>query len=317
MANFYKRNEKVILSLLLAVFGIGALLVWLDLDGVFSPNKSCNLTENNDSLMVASDTLIQQNNVKVPVIKYKVVDKGTESGNEAELWAKIDDDFRNTGIDEVGALTLVIYDQRDYDGDGLTEALVCFSTGTGSNAVEYEPFIVYYDLNSGAFKEAHFKDLKEYNLEVKEWKGKWSLYGGSKFHNERYIFEKGNISKVSEYTMPKPQYAKKLLTVKPDMCDDFSNKLVVNFDLDNDGAEETITCCYNYGSRMTGYEPVIDVFINWGNGNETSYVAWFEMSVLESVTNGVHDIFDGIEYYIEKWDGDDYVRKMWNGKKFE
>ena len=85
MANFYKRNEKVILSLLLAVFGIGALLVWLDLGGVFSPNKSYNLTENNDSLLVASDTLIQQNNVKVPVIKYKVVDKETESGNEAEL----------------------------------------------------------------------------------------------------------------------------------------------------------------------------------------------------------------------------------------
>jgi hypothetical protein len=146
-------------------------------------------------------------------IGYRIVETASGAVGGNELWATKDGEFRNTEIE--AAEFLEIIDQRDYDGDGLEEAFVCQSTGGSGHLPE---FIVYFDKDANVFRKVEFNNIGVFlNDSIEEWNGIWSFYGGDDAHYERFIFEKGRIVKVENYTKPQPEGAEALLTISPNI----------------------------------------------------------------------------------------------------
>ena len=231
-------------------------------------------------------------------------------------------------IIDVGADWISIIDQRDYDGDNLPEALVGISS-MGSASVE--PMIVYYDNETKQFKTTRFsrQQLKVGigDNSVQKWKGKWSFYGGDKYHWERYVFERGHVSMVEDYTMPSARYSKSILSLTPSRLfgshADVDDTKEVSFDLDCDGMDEIIECTYksqHWGIRGDlDFAPAMEVSILWaGSAADIEELGLaFQLNVLESLTDGVHDITTDKRYDIFKWNGSTYSYYEWNGSKFE
>ena len=253
-----------------------------------------------------------------PKIEYQVVEQASGDSYGYEIWATMDGKFQNTGIEPNDIYEII--DQRDYDGDGLEEAYVAWSTGGSANL---PPFIVYYDKEVGEFRRVEFANFGVFlNDSVEEWKGKWSFTGGNGSHYERFIFEGGRIMKVEEYTRPEPEGAETLLILSPEKMfgsesdAETGDKKTVSYDLDGDGKNETIECEYmhaiNWGDPERDYKPTMHINIYWSKGQTTNLTGdeyWLEMKVLSTKTNGVNDLANGQKGVTYRWNGKQYKQQ--------
>lgn len=297
---------------------VGSVLIWADIYRTHvSQDNPSGLVTLNDSTEVDSISKVEIKNKSH--ITYKVVERNSQSGG-CEIWAMIDDDFVNTNLEYTEGYWII--DQRDYDNNGLNEALIAWTTG---GSADWDPFIIYYDEGGRTFKKAEFRDLHVFiNDKVQKWNGKWSFYGGTKYHYERYIFDNGRILRVENFTLNYAQYANSLQTYLPDKVfgdnaqdEDKTSRM---FDLDGDGTNETIVFTYVFERAMTEWKPAMHVEIHWSDGrivDLTSYQWCYNLHILESKTNGVNDLTCDHKYGIYKWDGSKYVYWEWDGKKFK
>lgn len=254
-------------------------------------------------------------------IEYRIVETASGAVGGNELWATKDGEFRNTEIE--AAEFLEIIDQRDYDGDGLEEAFVCQSTGGSGHLPE---FIVYFDKDANVFRKVEFNNIGVFlNDSIEEWNGKWSFYGGDDAHYERFIFEKGRIVKVENYTKPQPEGAEALLTISPntlftpdeqEKSYETEMKKSLSYDLDGDGRNEIIECMFqhgiNWGDPEMDYKPTMHISIRWSNGammDLTDEDYWLELKVLSTKTNGIYDLANGLRGVTYRWDGKQYKKQ--------
>lgn len=250
-----------------------------------------------------------------PKIEYQVVEQASGDSYGYEIWATMDGKFQNTGIGSNDIYEII--DQRDYDGDGLEEAYVAWSTG---GSAYFPPLIVYFDKEAGVFRKVEFANFGVFlNDSVEEWKGKWSFMGGNGSHYERFIFEGGRIMKVEEYTRPEPEGAEVLLVLSPfkmfgsEMEAEDGDKKTASYDLDGDGKNEIIVCEYMHGIVWGDPErdrkPTMHINIYWSKGLTTDLTGdeyWLEMKVLSTKTNGVNDLTNGQKGVTYRWDGNQY-----------
>lgn len=252
---------------------------------------------------------------KSPQIEYRVVEADDYS---QELWATKDGQFQNTGIGDA----VWIIDQRDYDGDGLEEAFIGESSGGSASWSS----IVFYDKESNTFRKVEFQNLDVIlNDSVEEWNGKWSFTGGNDAHNVRFIYEKGRILKVEDYTKPMPDEAKELLVIDPNIMFtpeeqeasyEREVKKRVSYDLNGDGKNEIIECIYqpgvNWGDSEVDYKPMLKIYIKWSNGGTMQLDSdddhWLKFRVLSTKTNGVYDLASGIRGVTYRWNGSRYLK---------
>ena len=253
---------------------------------------------------------------KGPQIEYRVVESDDYS---QELWAIKDGQFQNTGIGDV----VWIIDQRDYDGDGLEEAFIGESAGGSASWSS----IVFFDKESNTFRKVEFRNLDvSLNDSVEKWNGKWSFTGGNDAHYVRFIYEKGRILKVEDYTKPKPDGTKELLVIDPNTAftpeeqeAPFHGREVkkqVSYDLNGDGKNEIIEYSYQSGVRWgdpeVDYKPMLNICIKWSNGGTMKLDSdddhWLEFKILSTKTNGVYDLASGIRGGTYRWNGSRYLK---------
>jgi len=256
-----------------------------------------------------------------PSIEYRIVADASQEIGGDELWAMVDGELVNTEIEAEDFLEII--DQRDYDGDGLQEAFVFQSTGGSGHLPE---MIVYYDRETKTFKKVEFINVSVYlNDTVEEWNGKWSFIGGNDDHYERFVYEKGRIMKVEDYTKPLPDGAENLLVINPytmfseeerEACYECEVKKRVSYDLDSDGKNEIIECILepgvNWGDPELNYKPTLDITIQWSKGymmhlTDNEDDPWIEFIVLSTKTNGVYDLTNGLRGATYRWDGQRYI----------
>ena len=254
-------------------------------------------------------------------IEYRVVDSASGDMDGKEIWATKDGIFQNTGV-EVSDVVWII-DQRDYDGDGFEEAYIGQSSG---GSYIFPPVIVYYDKKTNTFQMVEFKNFDVVlNDSVEEWNGKWTFTGGNDSHYMRFIYEKGRILKVEDYTKPEPDGAEELLVIDPNTTftqeeqeASYERKVMkqVSYDLNGDGKNEIIECTdqpgINWGDPEVDYKPMLEIFIKWSNGGATQLDSdedhWLNFKILSTKTNGVYDLASGIRGVTYRWNGSRYLK---------
>lgn len=238
-------------------------------------------TSNNTESMNDQDNVLD--------INY-VVDKNEEG--YYGLFAEINNEKKDLDIN--GYAKLLILDQRDYDGDGIKEALI-YEWG-GGNSIE-PPYIVYYDTTTESFKKAEgFQHPSEDpQISVEEWNGKPSFREDVGRRKDRYVFEDHEV-KLAESI--KPDVGKIVCTITTEQIfpsGGFETK-TIHIDIDGDGVKEKVVLLHDeshamdYGASMLLEDISGDDWCLPDFGQENLGVQGAKFSFLQSKTRNLPDI---------------------------
>lgn len=238
-------------------------------------------TPNNSE--IASD----QSNV--PNINY-VVDQ--DNDENYGLFAEVNNEKRDLDIN--GYHELRILDQRDYDGDGIKEALI-YQWG-GGNSIE-APYIVYYDTATESFKTAKgFQyQTEDPRISVEEWNGKPSFREDVGLRKDRYVYEDHEVKLVERIL---PDVGKIVCTITTDQLFPSGGieEKTISIDIDGDGVKEKVVL-YHDDSRAMDYGASMQLENIYGDewclpdyGQDDLGVQGAKFSFLQSTTRNLPDI---------------------------
>lgn len=262
-------------------------------------------------------TTQSSNNEDIHIIGYDVVTKTTEYGDEEDfLMANLSNGCaEETGVSFPGGTPisgLTIEHFGDYDGDEDMEVIV--QEHCGGSAGEEPPYIVYYDKDAKAYMQTNRFGKWDVVI-VEEKDGKVTFVQRYGIHQDRYVYENHRLKQIEDRTM---DVGRKLKTWSRNSVfpDDAIDDRIVTFDMDNDGVEEYLTLSHN-NSRLYGDGEYIGLDgIRWQNGWQSEYPQVYvseSITILETMTNGMHDILAG-EKYLFRWNGTFYEEWIWNGQ---
>lgn len=214
-------------------------------------------------------------------------------------------------IDAAGEFCMEVFAQKDFDGDGTTDALIQDSTACGGNATGYEYFFVSYQ-GSGFFKVTERFGFGSWSEPVIEpWKGKLSVvvvnhsegFGNheSLTIRERWVLREGRAALVESARKSKmaPLVELKSDAFGTDPEPDETRKL--SYDLDGDGKNDEIRC--NYRLRWGSMQ--CDVEIGQGTATRLPF-ACKRIGVLESSELGVKNLVCNEDSMLV-WNGTSYA----------
>ncbi len=243
------------------------------------------LTGNNTS----NNTEIANDQDNVPNINY-VVDKD-EDGNYG-LFAEINNEKKSLDIN--GYHELRILDQRDYDGDGIKEALI-YRWG-GGNYIE-TPYIVYYDSATESFKiaEGFQYQSEDPHISVEEWNGKPSFRENVGIRKDRYVFEDHEV-KLAERILPDVGKIVCTITTEQIFSSGEEDSKTISIDIDGNEVKEKVVF-FNDKSRAMDYGASMRLENIYGDewclpdyGQDDLGVQGTKFSFLQSETNSMPDI---------------------------
>ena len=232
-----------------------------------------------------------------------------------ELLAELGEAYERTNIME--NCDIEIADIGDYDGNGDMEAIIYKKDGENDELTE-PPFMVFYDHISKEYKRTD-PFLLTFWVSKEDWEGKTSLIQAKGLHKVRYMFDGKGLKQVQN-TIEGVGNALKKWTCKELYPDGGMDERIVKFDIDRDGNMESIVFGHN-DSRACGYgRDMFIVKIQWESGR-TIGDEYFGLqsastfSILESMTNGMHDILLDESWYF-RWNGSLYEQWTWDGSMF-
>jgi len=203
---------------------------------------------------------------------------------------------------------LQIVDERDFDGDGLLDALVKHITACGGNCCS-DGFFFVSALPDGSFAVSdEFADSWK-DPAIEKWKGRWSVVVVS--NNEgvnldrpveftrRFVLEGGKAVKVEEHQR---QEIKSIVEMRSEIFrfgkEEETHSL--KYDLDGDGKKDTIT-----GHLWDRWGRIVWT-VEFANGKTfSSNDACKRIGVLAAKTDGVHDLVCDQDTVLH-WDGSKY-----------
>lgn len=353
--NFYKRNEKTILSFLVVAL---VLLNIIFMSGLGKTNKSMGDVDTVEVADTAvADTLPEtkgqhevtykiQNNYLVAYIDEKPYKTRFKDvlGSEDNVYEKYNCDIRTFEIGKV----------IDLDNDGYAEAIleVCESNGNISEGLTFD--IVYYDQQSDSFKCVQTNIYYHYGYELEQWQGLWSFFvPDSSLRYKRYMYKgEGKCMMVEDVEKERPGTI--LATYSINSMFPYANdsretfNTFIKHDLNKDGYLDVIDVEYwdaeahmnHWGSQYTisgiymGHEVRKDaeseadediLLASDSSGREIApdnYTYYkldlnltTDFSILSSRTKGMCDLMSGGDLY--QWDGKKYNFVYWDGKRFK
>lgn len=224
------------------------------------------------------------------------------------LWANFNGK-RSKLIDPSKEKCLQIIDQRDFDGNGLRDALVEDITACGGNCCPNGFFFVSA-LPDGTFQLSdNFADSWKDPV-IEKWKGRWSVVVVSNNEGEnrerpveftrRFVLEGGKAVKVSE-SQRKDKLSIVEMRSEIFKGDNPKETHSIKYDLDGDGKKDTIsaTLWERWGRMVWSVE--------FADGKKfSSNDACKRIGVLATKTNGVHDLVCDQDTVLH-WDGSRYT----------
>ena len=201
---------------------------------------------------------------------------------------------------------LDVVDQRDWDGNGLTDALVMRITACGGNCCPNGFFFV------SALRGGHFKmsdDLADSWGEpvIEKWKSHWSVVIVSTNEGmntnrpaeitRRFILRAGKAVKVEESLRKEIE---SILEMRSEIFKGVNDEHSIEFDLDGDGKNDVISGRFwDRWGRISW-----SVKFSSGKSFESSATACKRIGVLKT-TNGVHDLVCDQDT-VYRWSGEEY-----------
>jgi hypothetical protein len=225
------------------------------------------------------------------------------------LWATFNGK-RSRLIDPSKEKCLKIIDQRDIDGNGLTDALVMDIVACGGNCCPNEFFFVSA-LPDGSFQVSNNFADSWGNPVIEKWKDRWSVVVVS--NNEgvncdrpveitrRFVLEKGKAVKVAESRL---KDIASILEMRSEIfkCKDSDETHTIKYDLDGDGKKDAIS------GTLWGRWGRIEWKVDFADGKKfsSSNHACKRIGVLAAKTNGVHNLVCDQDT-VFRWDGNKYI----------
>jgi hypothetical protein len=201
---------------------------------------------------------------------------------------------------------LAIADQRDWDGNGLVDALVERILGCGGNCCPNSYFFVSA-LGKGRFEVSD--DLADSWAEplIEMWKGRWSavIVSTNEGYNtappveitHRFVLREGKSVKVEE---SRRKDMKSILEMRSDMFKGSEDEQKIEFDLDGDGRKDVIS------GRLWERWGRIFWTVRFANGKEFATMnACKRIGVLATKTRGVNDLVCDQDT-VFRWNGAEY-----------
>lgn len=226
---------------------------------------------------------------------------------EHKLYAKVDGYQYNVNLPEDKCFDLVTQD--DFDGDGITDALVMDVVACGGNSYGNSFFFVTYTGNGYFNITNEFGDDVWADPIVEDWKGEKSVVvvntnqGVNQDENyqvkERYVLRQGRAIRVE--SSKKNEVVAMLEIRNSDFYNGKESETIsLDYNLDENGETDFIECTYwERWDKM-----LVDVVINGVHHSECSGV--YRIGILSSETNGVNDlVLDADDIW--KWNGSEYV----------
>jgi uncharacterized protein YecT (DUF1311 family) len=212
-----------------------------------------------------------------------------------------------TLIDKSKEMCLAVMDQRDWDGNGLKDALVERSPACGGNCCPNTYFFV------SAFPGGRFElsqDLADSWAEptIDKWKNAWSVVIVSNNEGEnierpveitrRFVLRSGKGVKVSESLRKEME---SVLEMRSEIFHGPDEQHSIQYDLDGDGRKDTIS-----GKLWERWGRIL-WSVQFANGKafETD-TACKRIGVLKTVSGGVHDLVCDQDT-VFRWTGDAYT----------
>jgi len=238
-----------------------------------------------------------------PAIQYSVEQK--DGSMYSTLRVRVNGKTR-TLIDQSKEQCLAIVDQRDWDGNGLKDALVRRITACGGNCCPDEFFFVSA-LPNNEFKISDELADSWNDPVIEKWKDHWSVVIVS--NNEgyttnrpveikrRFILDEGKGVKVEE---SQRKEIKSLLEMRSEIFKGGNEENNIQYDLDGDGKKDTIS------GRLWERWGRILWRVEFANGKQFSTeTACKRIGVLGTKTNGVHDLVCDQDT-VYRWNGTEY-----------
>lgn len=217
-----------------------------------------------------------------------------------------------TGDDQDNLRCISIFDERDFDGDGLEDALIVDIVSCGGNCCSTSLFFCTYSKNGKFIETEEFGSTWDDPI-IERWNGKWSVKVVSEHEGiditemseitERYILKNKKAVRV-EYEDAKPIQA--ILEMTSESFTEREKRIDVGkkiaYDLDNDGYADIISGEYwHRWGRM-------NLKIKFADGKEYIGGAVKRIGILPTRTRGVNDIVCDFDQ-VMVWDGKEYVDK--------
>lgn len=233
--------------------------------------------------------------------------KGDTDFFSQKLIARIDGYEYN--VDLGGERCIVIEDQRDFDGDGIDDVLVCDIQACGGNGMPNAWFFVKY-IGEGFFSVTDVFGNSYGDPVIEKWNDTWSVIVESTnegfnreknfYTRERYILKDGKAEKVESSKKSSITSVLKELRASDFHDGHEYDTLEIVYDLDNNGVDDKIIC--NYWDRWDS------MFISFEiNGNPIEFHDGYDrIAIIQSKTNGFYNLIGGEDTLI-KWNGKEYV----------
>lgn len=203
---------------------------------------------------------------------------------------------------------LRIVEQRDFDGDGLLDALVEDITACGGNCCSEKFFFISARPDGTFAMSREFADSWTEPV-IEEWNGQWSVVIVS--NNEgvnrerpveitrRFVLQGGKAVKVEEHRRKELETVAELRS-EIFKRDDPEEMHTLHYDLDGDGKTDTIS-----GKRWERWGRILWI-VEFANGKTfSSNDGCKRIGVLASKTNGVNDLVCDQDTVL-RWNGDEY-----------
>lgn len=316
----YQKKRKTIWKILAVIFILLFVITGISIafKNRFSPSPEITITDSNTNEIVENATSEPikeewQNIVdkkEVPNVVYSISGNTEFGGENSQLCATIDGEEV-----VIGSINYIfgpynmgfmdIFDQQDYNGDGIRDVMVC-DANIGSAGGSTWAVITYAGDNT--FEKSNLiSEASYYQKEISYVNGQAVLDFikidmGERIVKERYGLKNGNLVSLD---LPKSK-SQAYSILKSVNMEELGESGSFNFDLNGDGISETITTTgsYHFGRsfvfKMNGreYEFSVDNAL-WGVGT---------LHILKTKTNGIHDIMvEQDTRLVHKWDGSTYT----------
>lgn len=196
---------------------------------------------------------------------------------------------------------LLLEDVQDFNTDGYDDALMVNVQACGGNMIGNTFFFVFYD--GVTFQRSQDFGYSWIGATVESWQGMLTVYtegnnAGGNTHDEeriqqRHILRDGQAVKVWEYIS---QELPTLVELRSSAFDDetyqASDTIDFSYDLNQDGRQEIISChlWMRWGALMCE--------VAFADGTTISLPSCKRIGVLESISNGMHELVCGDETLI-------------------
>ena len=211
-----------------------------------------------------------------------------------------------TLIDKSKEMCLSVADQKDFDGNGLTDALVEHITACGGNCCPNAYFFVSA-LGNGRFEVG--TDLADSWADpvVEKWKGLWSVVIVSTNEGantdpaqeitHRYVLRAGQGVAVEE---SQRREIASVVEMRSGIFKGSEDEHTIEYDLDGDGRKDRIS------GKLWERWGRIFWSVHFANGQEfTTKDACKRIGVLKTTTHGVHDLVCDQDT-VYRWSGREY-----------